>query len=184
MKQPTFRGAMIAAAVITGLFTLLTTLGYAFFCTGWLLSTAVTFGTTFYHFAMRLAVGYLIPNRFDYHSKWFRCKRFEAPLYKVLRVKKWKDHMPTFDPQLFSISETPLENIVRNMCQAEVVHEVIILFSFVPLLFYLIWDSFFVFFITSVLAAAVDILFVIMQRYNRPRLVRLMNKQLSRRETL
>lgn len=157
---------------------------YRFTPLGWLLSCAITFGTTFYHFAMRLIVGYLIPNAFDHRSAWFQPKAFEMKLYQKLQVKKWKDRMPTYDPRLFSITDNTLDTIVRNMCQAEVVHEVIILCSFLPLLFSLIWDSFFVFFITSVLAAAVDTLFVIMQRYNRPRLVRLMNKQNSRRDTL
>lgn len=48
----------------------------------------------------------------------------------------------------------------------------------------LLWHNFFLFFITSALAAAVDAVFTLMRRYNRPRLVRLINKQNSRRITL
>ena len=180
MKKLTFRSAMIVAAIITGLLTLLTTLSYAFFPAGWLLSTVITLGTTFYHFAMRLLVGHLIPNTFDHRCIWFQPKAFEAKLYRTLRVKKWKDRMPTYDPRLFSLTENTPEQILRNMCQSEIVHEVIIACSFLPLLFSLLWDSFYVFFITSVLAAATDALFVIIQRYNRPRVERLLNKQ-SRR---
>ena len=81
--------------------------------------------------------------------------------------------MPTYNPKLFSLQENSLEEILCNMCQAEVVHEVIILLSFVPLAFSLVWDSFFVFLITSVLAAGFDLLFVMLQRFNRPRVAKL-----------
>lgn len=138
---------------------------------------AITFFTTFYHFTMRLIVGAFVPNHFDFRSRWFQPKAFEDRLYKALKVKRWKDHMPTYDPRLFSMKENTLEQIVANMCQAEVVHEVIILCSFLPLLFTLFWGAFPVFCITSILAAGVDTLFVIMQRYNRPRIVRLLQKR-------
>lgn len=179
MKKLTFRGFIIAAAISTGILAVLTFLGYRLWDARWLLSCAITFGTTFYHFAMRLLVGYVVPNTFDYRSAWFQPKRFEAKLYQKLRVKKWKDRMPTYDPRLFSLEENSLEQIAKNMCQAEIVHMVIVLLSFVPLVFSLVWDSFPVFLITSVLAAALDSSFVILQRYNRPRLVRLIKKQNS-----
>ena len=85
--------------------------------------------------------------------------------------------MPTYDPRLFSLKENTLDEIVNNMCQAEVVHEIIILLSFIPLLFSMVWDAFFVFLITSLLAALLDLSFVMMQRYNRPRILRLAQKR-------
>lgn len=181
MKKITFRAFLLLAAVFCGVLTPLAALGYVRFRAGWLLSCAITFGTTFYHFAMRLVVGHLIPNNFDYRKGWFQPRAFESKLYRKLRVKKWKDRMPTYDPRLFSLTENAPEQILCNMCKSEVVHEVIILLSFLPLLFSLLWDSFFVFLITSVFAAALDTAFVILQRYNRPRLARLMDKVKTRR---
>ena len=71
------------------------------------LSIAITFGTISYHVVMRLIVGYIINgifhNRFNYNKKWFREKRFEKRLYEVLKVKKWKDKMPTFAPEMLDI---------------------------------------------------------------------------------
>lgn len=72
-------------------------------------------------------------------------------------------------------SNTP-QQVIANMCQAEIVHETIVLFSFVPLLFSLVFDSFPAFLITSLLAACFDLIFVSLQRYNRPRLLRLIEK--------
>ena len=152
---------------------------YLFTAYGWVLSAAITTGTTFYHFAMRLIVGTIVPRCIHNPAKcqWFRQKAFEPQLYALLRVKQWKDHMPTYDPASFSLRENTLEQIVHNSCVSEAVHEVIVLFSFVPLLFTFLWGTFPVFLITSVLAAAFDSCFIMMQRYNRPRLVRILSKK-------
>ena len=177
MKRLSFRTGVILCAVCSGILAAAAFVLHRQIPADWLQSVAITFFTTFYHFAMRLVVGAMVPNHFDCRKDWFQPKAFEEKLYKVLRVKKWKAHMPTYDPRLFSLEENTPEQLIANMCQAEVVHEVIILCSFLPLLFTLFWGTFPVFCITSVLAAGVDALFVMLQRYNRPRVLRLLRKK-------
>jgi hypothetical protein len=145
----------------------------------WLLPAAITAGTTFYHFAMRLIVGAVVPNfiKQPRNRKWFYPKNFEKNLYTVLKVKHWKDHWPTYNPASFSLRSHAPEQILHTSCVSEAVHEVIILLSFIPLLFSLRWGAFPVFLITSVLAAVFDCSFVIIQRYNRPRLLRILAKK-------
>ena len=145
----------------------------------WVLSAAISTGTTFYHFGMRLIVGAIVP-RYIHNpmkSRWFTQKSFEPRLYTTLRVKQWKDHMPTYDPASFSVRQNSLAQIVDNSCVSEAVHEVIVLFSFVPIAFTLFWGALPVFVITSILAAAFDSCFAMMQRYNRPRLLRILEKR-------
>lgn len=145
-----------------------------------LFSLAITFGTAFYHLAIRLVVGLAIDarlhNHVDYTKKWFRERRFERKLYEKMRVKKWKKHLPTFRPEEFRLQKRSVEEIIGATCQSELVHEINIPLSFVPLLFSVWFDSFYVFLITSCAAALFDSLFVILQRYNRPRLLRLMRR--------
>lgn len=171
---------MIGTACISFMLCILWLVLYLYCDAGWLLSLAITFGTISYHFSMRLLVGALIPNSFDPNHCWFRPRKAETALYKKLRVKFWKDHLPTYDPRLFSLQNNTLEGIVRNTCQAEIVHEIIIVCSFLPLLASLLWGEFWVFATTSVIAALLDSVFVIIQRYNRPRLMRLLEKQFKR----
>ena len=169
-----------ASAILAAVATVILTLLYQIHSLNWLLASAISTGTTCYHFAMRLAVGYIIPHLIPTSAAatpWFRQKSFEPKLYTVLKVKEWKSHMPTYDPNSFSLRKNTLEQIVYNSCVSEIVHEVIILFSFIPLLFALLWDAFPVFLITSILAALFDSCFVVMQRYNRPRLVRILCKK-------
>lgn len=66
------------------------------------IALTITIGVSLYHFAMRLAVGtvvdFLIKNTADHENAWFREKSFESKLYKRLGVRKWKKHLPTYDP--------------------------------------------------------------------------------------
>ena len=139
-------------------------------------AAAITSGTTCYHFTMRLLVGTLMPPVRG-TARWFRPWKWEAPLYRFLRVKYWKKHLPTYDPRQLSLRDYSAEKIVRNMCGAEVIHEVIMVCSFLPLLMVPLFGEFWVFFITSLLSALFDSLFVIAQRYNRPRMERLAHKR-------
>ena len=85
--------------------------------------------------------------------------------------------MPTYDPSLFDPKLHSWEEIAQAMCQAELVHETIVVLSFLPLLGAIPFGSFGVFLITSVLAALYDLSFVIMQRFNRPRIMKLIAKE-------
>ena len=180
MKKQTyspFAAIMQATAVISAVLTVLFLLLYLRLQSGWLLSTTITFGTTFYHFAMRLLVGVLVPNALNCSARWFRQRSWEPAVYRKLKVKSWKKNLPTYDPDAFSLDLHTPQQILANMCQAEVVHEIIVLCSFLPLAAVPFFGVLPVFLITSTLAAAVDLIFVIAQRYNRPRIFRLIQKR-------
>lgn len=142
---------------------------------------AITFATTFYHLAMRLCVGYAVDrvmqNRADPESRRFRIRSWEPGLYKRLGVRSWKMRLPTYSPASFSPRERTWRQIVMAGCQAEVVHTLIVVLSFLPVFAGLWFGAWIVFILTSLLAAGFDLLFVILQRYNRPRLLRMAKKE-------
>ena len=177
------KGAALGSVTLSILFSLL----YRRLNSGLGLSLAITFGTISYHLVMRLLVGLAynvcMKNHADYHKPWYRQKAFEPKLYETLRVKSWKGKMPTYENDLFDPRKHSWDEIAQAMCQAELVHETIALLSFLPLLAVHWFGSFGVFLITSVLSALLDLMFVIMQRYNRPRVVRLAEKQNKIKET-
>lgn len=179
MKQNNFPLVMKSIAAITGVVTAVLAVLYHIYRQDWILSAAISTGTTFYHFAMRLIVGAIVPQCMHRpaKSRWFQQKAFEPRLYAALRVKQWKDHMPTYNPTSFSLQGNTLEQIVYNSRVSEAVHEVIVLLSFIPILFTYLWGALPVFVITSILAALFDSCFVMMQRYNRPRLLRILEKR-------
>lgn len=142
-----------------------------------ILTLAITFGTISYHFVMRLITGTvinrLLNNHVDYQKRWFRVSAIEEMLYKKLKVKKWKSKMATYDPDCFDIRIHSWDEIAQATCQAELVHELIVVFSFLPVFAACFFGALPVFVITSVLAAGFDAMFVIMQRYNRPRIIKM-----------
>ncbi|MBQ7918441.1 MAG: hypothetical protein IJ324_00650 [Lachnospiraceae bacterium] len=166
-----------STAVVSVLATLILTVLYQKMNIGILLTLAITAGTIAYHFVMRLAVGSIVNaimhNHADYRKPWYQMHSFEKKLYEKLGVKKWKGKMPTYDPSLFSVKEKSFDEIVQATCQAEIVHEIIVVFSFLPLVAVIWFGSFMVFLLTSIGAACMDLTFVMMQRYNRPRLVKM-----------
>ena len=146
---------------------------------GWMVSAYVTFLTIFYHFSMRLIVGEVVTviyckREFNLDSAGFRLHRFEKDLYRRLNVKKWKLHMITAKPEQFDLRENSMDELLHNVAQAELVHRIIMVLSFVPLLLIIPYGVPSVFIVTSIAAALVDLQFVIIQRYNRPRVMKLL----------
>lgn len=94
--------------------------------------------------------------------------------------KKWKKWVPVFNPKDYDLKNNSIAEIIQVTCQAEVVHEIIMILSFVPVIFSVWFGAAEVFLITSCVAFLIDSIFVVLQRYNRPRLMRLLkDKQLS-----
>ena len=175
-------GALMArkmklTAVLSSLITAFLAILYAHTKHNAILTLAITFGTISYHFIMRLLTGriinLLLHNRVDYRKRWFQVRPFEQKLYKKLRVKKWKGHIATYDPSCFDIRIHSWDEIAQATCQAELVHEVIIVLSFLPVAGAIPFGALPAFVITSVLAAGLDAMFVAIQRYNRPRIIKL-----------
>ena len=161
--------------------TVILAISYKVTSSGILLPLAITSGTIAYHFVMRLMVGLAfhatMQNQADYRKRWYQVSKREMAVYEKLKVKKWKRRMPTYDPALFDPHLHTWEEIVQAMCQAELVHETIAVLSFLPILAGIWFGEYPVFIVTSVLSAACDMVFVIMQRYNRQRVTKLLNRK-------
>ena len=171
-----------AAAALAG--TVLLALWYRAAAWDVLLSLAITCGTIAYHVVMRLLVGgvfsAVMGNKADCGKRWYQVGRREMALYEALRVKTWKRRMPTYDRTLFDPQVHTWDEIAQAMCQAELVHETIAVLSLLPIAAGAWFGAYPVFIVTSLLAAACDLLFVMMQRYNRQRVMRLVRREEQR----
>ncbi len=172
---------MKQVAIISFIATLLFLLLNITLSKGIFTTLAITSGTVFYHFSIRLIIGYSIDgifkNRMDYNKGWFKPKSFEEKLYRFLKVKNWKAKMPTAVPENFDLRRNNPYDVAWAMCQAEVVHEINIVASFLPIVATICFGAFWVFFITSLFSACYDMMFVIIQRYNRPRILSLAERK-------
>lgn len=146
------------------------------------LSLYVTFLTTSYHFIMRIIVGESVTffyrkREFHYECWWYQQHKFEQHFYKILKVKKWKKRAITAKPEQFDVKNRSFDELIHNMTQAEVSHEMIMVLSFVPLFFIHWYGAPAVFILTSIAACLVDFIFVMIQRYNRPRVLQMKKRR-------
>ncbi len=134
-----------------------------------------------YHFGLRIAFGLvtkLLP--INYNHPWYRQRRFEKKLYKLLKVRLWKDKVLTFEPDKYDFQNRTLEELAATMAKSELDHWINEAISVSSIFFFFIWGCFPAFFITAVAAMIFDAQFIIVQRYNRPIVLKLMNMKENR----
>ena len=139
--------------------------------------TGITTFTIMYHLWMRIIMGNITRLfRISYKSWWFREKGFEKKLYQILRVKKWKGSALTYNPGSYDLKSRTLTEIADTTAKSETDHWVNILISASTLILGLVWGMLWIFAVTAFAAALFDSQFIIIQRYNRPRLVKLIER--------
>lgn len=127
-----------------------------------------------YHLWIRIIMGNITKLfKLNYNMKWFKEKSFEKALYKLLKVKKWKKKALTYNPELFSLKNHTFHEIANTMTKAETDHWINELISLSSLLFAFLWGKFPIFLITCLAAMLFDMQFILIQRYNRPRILKL-----------
>lgn len=150
-----------------------------------ILWTGIVAFTIMYHFWVRIIMGNvskLFRNSIKYNQWWFKEKRFEKNLYKFLCVKKWKGKALTYNPESFSLKDNSLEAIANTMTKSELDHWINEIISLSTLLFALIWGHFWIFLISALAAMIFDSQFIIIQRYNRPRVMRILKRQEKKKQ--
>ena len=141
------------------------------------------FTVGFYQLAVRVLISiyYRQVHKWPWnpHNPWFRERAWEKPFYNALRVKRWKDFLPTNRPGDFDIRQTDIAGILNNSCRAEAVHATNNAAGYLPLLLtglmtrprqYLGIALF-----IAVGFGIADSILALIQRYNRPRLLRLLD---------
>ena len=144
-----------------------------------ILWTGIVAFTIMYHFWVRIIMGNvfkLFKKHINYNQKWFKERKFEKGLYKLLHVKEWKGKALTYNPESFSLKKHSLKEIANTMCKSEVDHWVNEVISLSTLLFAIPWGAFYIFLISAIVAMIFDSQFIIIQRYNRPRVLKSMDR--------
>lgn len=129
-----------------------------------------------YHLIVRLVIGTLcdaaLEKGIDTENHWFADSYTEQSIYRALGVKRWKNKLPAPDAWKFSIKKRSLEDVIAETCRTELVHEIAIAASLISVFLTIPFGYLWFFILTAVLAIVFDLVFIAVQRYNRPRLVR------------
>lgn len=129
-------------------------------------------------------IGRIVPKRwFDSARFPYRTHAWEARLYKALRVKRWQGRVPDMS-RLFTrlmpakrITADTLRDIPRMLqetCVAELTHAMLSVFGLAMLW---LWPGVGGAVVTAAYIILGNLPFIIIQRYNRPRLQQLYARQ-------
>jgi len=138
--------------------------------------------TILYHFWLRIIMG-SVTRRFPirYTAWWFKERHFERRLYKLLRVRKWKGKVLTYDPGAFSLKQHSYEEVANAMAKAETDHWINELISLSTMFFPLLWGAPWLFISTGIVGMLFDMQFILVQRFHRPIIVRVIDKERKRK---
>lgn len=145
----------------------------------------ITAFTITYHFWVRIILGNvskLFRKHINYKQWWFKERKFEKNLYKFLKVKEWKEKALTYNPEQFDLKENSLEQIVNTMTKSEVDHWINEAISISTIFFGFIWGKIWLFSITALAAMIFDSQFIIIQRYNRPRVIKIIEREKKKKD--
>ena len=133
---------------------------------------------TLYHIGFRIIIGETVSRidtnkEINWNSSLLHEFNFEKSLYEILKVKQWKNYMITAKPYKFNIYNRTLTEILRSMLIAEKTHIICFFLSYLPLILIIPFGAPLAFIITSFLASLIDLACVVIQRYNIPRVLKL-----------
>ena len=140
-------------------------------------------GTAGFFFGRLLARIPLTPDK-----GWFRCFGFEkdGAVYEKLHIRRWQAKVPDMSRILPALM--PPKNLsgdygerlpvmIRETCVAEITHMVISVLG-LPCLW--IWPGIGGITVTAIFILLLNVPYILIQRYNRPRLIRLQRKLQAR----
>lgn len=185
MKKPKKSGAALLIDIIIEICTILFVFCFIVYYTGYfkndvVLYTGVTAFTIVYQLGLRLLFGVLttsFKDKLTTKQFLFKERKFEKKLYETLKVKKWKKRALTYDPEAFNLRKNTKKQVLQTMLKSELDHWINELISLSTLAFALIWGQFVIFLVTCIFAMLFDAQFILIQRFNRPRVERLIEKE-------
>ena len=149
---------------------------------------------TIFWLSLHFCIGFLFPylpeqlknKLFNKNRKIFSVSEKEITFYRKMYLHKWKDKLPQFNRGFNKrnfpnkVTKEYLELFINVTCQAEIAHYIIIPIGYFSILFSLLtknpenWT--YVFILIATLIGLCNLVFSMIQRYNRFRLGKLLIK--------
>lgn len=139
-----------------------------------------------FHFDFRALSGLIFSafkNKINVDNKIYNISEKEYQLLTKLKVKSWKDGFFAIDKKLFiikTINKNNLEYVLKNNINAELIHIFCFFFGFISILIgcLISIEEWYIYLITAIITSfIVDFPPILIQRYNRYRLLKIKNKK-------
>ena len=137
-----------------------------------------------FHSNSRIIVGFIVPlfkDKIIIDRKIYKVSENEFKILSKLNIKKIKGSYFTYDKNQFELKldKGSIEEVLKNNINAELVHKLCLLVSLFSILcgYFLSSDELAIYILAYILLGLViDIIPILIQRYNRYRLLNLKNK--------
>ena len=137
-----------------------------------------------YHADVRVVIGAvtnkLVKSRINVDKKCYTVSKKEFDFLSKLDVKKWKDKFVTLFSDQFTVSTNNIENVLKNNINAEITHHLCFAMGLlaIPLGWLISAEELWLYVATAVVASlALDLPPILIQRYNRFRLLKIKNRK-------
>ncbi len=144
----------------------------------------------FLSFALVSILTRALPKKcFDPYNKNFKVSQNEMKRLEKIGIKKWKDRVPEMGQYLVSFDKTKISNpndstytyrFISETCYAEVMHGIQVVVSFwIIVLPWPISSGWLIGLPVALVSSFLHLLPVLIQRYNRAKLIRIYEKQVA-----
>jgi len=115
----------------------------------------------------------IMKNRADDESAWFRELTWEKDFFRLIRFRKWKHHLPTYDPRYYDFKTIKYEDLLGIISQTEIVHEMAAVLSLLSMAGTRWPGHGYIIVTIAIIDLLINLIYVCLQRFNRIRLRRL-----------
>ncbi|MEE0060746.1 MAG: hypothetical protein UE295_07960 [Acutalibacteraceae bacterium] len=133
-------------------------------------------------------IRFIVPKRLFNENMWlFKERKFEGRFYRKIKINKWKNKLPDAEKLIhfqrsclpYNIDKSYINRFITECCIAELGHLSVGIAGFSSVFLALAFPyeirfiAILIFLFFSILDLFTQALFIIIQRYNRPRLIKL-----------
>jgi len=119
----------------------------------------------------------IMKNRANDECAWFRELPWEKDFYRIIKFRKWKHHLPTYNPRFYDFKVLKHENLLGIISQTEIVHEMAAVLSLLSMAGTRWLGHSYIIVTISIIDLLINLIYVCLQRFNRIRLRRLIHKK-------
>src|SRR5574344_391145 len=115
----------------------------------------------------------IMKNRADDECAWFRELPWEKEFFRIIRFRKWKRRLPTYDPRYYDFKVLKHEDLLGIISQTEIVHEMAAVLSLLSMAGTRWLGHSYIIVTIAIIDLLINLIYVCLQRFNRIRLRRL-----------
>jgi len=158
--------------ILTIIFACFCTGDDSIFCSFAILTGCLAAHLTIWILSAITIVG-IMKNRANDESAWFGELPWEKEFFRIIRFRKWKHRLLTYDPRYYDFKALKYEELLGIISQTEIVHEMAAILSLLSMAGTRWLGHGYIIVTIAIIDLLINLIYICLQRFNRVRLRRL-----------